>query len=92
MKYKDLSTRIRGAQAIGTGNAKKGGSTLIKDDSAQTQCPDRRQVTFTDHDFEAVRDILYSTAGISLDNGKHDLVYGRLARRLRACRFVGCSL
>jgi len=45
-----------------------------------------REFTFTDRDFEAVRDILYATAGISLDDGKCDLVYGRLARRLRAYR------
>jgi len=44
----------------------------------------QREFTFTDRDFEAVRDILYATAGISLDDGKRDLVYGRLARRLRA--------
>jgi len=50
-----------------------------------------REVTYTDHDFEAVRGILYATAGISLDDGKRDLVYGRLARRLRACRFDGFS-
>jgi len=49
------------------------------------------EVAFTDHDFKAVRDILYATAGISLDDGKRDLVYGRLARRLRACRFDGFS-
>ncbi|GMQ89660.1 MAG: protein-glutamate O-methyltransferase CheR [Gammaproteobacteria bacterium] len=50
-----------------------------------------REFTFTDHDFEAVREILYANAGISLNTGNRDLVYGRLARRLRACRFGGFS-
>jgi chemotaxis protein methyltransferase CheR len=50
-----------------------------------------REFTYTDSDFEAVRDFLYATAGISLDDDKRDLVYGRLARRLRANRLGGFS-
>jgi len=53
--------------------------------SRQTAGTDREFI-YTDADFEAVRDILYATAGISLEAGKRELVYGRLARRLRACR------
>jgi len=50
-----------------------------------------REFTYTESDFEAVRDILYATAGISLEDGKCDLVYGRLARRLRAYRLGSFS-
>ncbi len=34
-------------------------------------------------DFERVRDLIYRRAGIALSNSKQDLVYSRLARRLR---------
>ena len=45
-----------------------------------------REFEFTPADFEAVRKTLYELAGISLNDGKSDLVYGRLARRLRRLR------
>ena len=41
---------------------------------------------YTQADFEAVRELLHTVAGISLDAGKRELVYARLVRRLRACR------
>lgn len=37
----------------------------------------------TDRDFERVRKLIYSIAGISLSEGKRDMVYSRLTRRLR---------
>ena len=43
-----------------------------------------REFNFTDHDFESVRKLIYSHAGISLNISKKDMVYSRLARRLRA--------
>ncbi|MCL4757437.1 MAG: chemotaxis protein CheR [Rhodocyclaceae bacterium] len=43
-----------------------------------------REFVFTSADFERVRKIIYEMAGIALGDCKHDLVYGRLARRLRA--------
>lgn len=43
-----------------------------------------REFHFTDQDFEKVRKIIYDYAGIALSPTKHDMVYGRLARRLRA--------
>lgn len=46
----------------------------------------QREFHFTDGDFEAVRSLLYEHAGISLNDGKRDLVYGRLTRRLRNLR------
>jgi chemotaxis protein methyltransferase CheR len=44
---------------------------------------DLREFRFTDGDFTRVRELIYRTAGISLSPAKRDLVYGRLARRLR---------
>jgi len=38
---------------------------------------------FTTHDFERVRTMLYARAGISISARKRDMVYSRLARRLR---------
>lgn len=43
-----------------------------------------REFHFTEQDFEKVRKIIYDYAGIALSPTKHDMVYGRLARRLRA--------
>lgn len=43
-----------------------------------------REFHFTPDDFERVRKMIYDYAGIALHTGKQDMVYGRLARRLRA--------
>ncbi|MEN3113614.1 CheR family methyltransferase [Uliginosibacterium paludis] len=45
-----------------------------------------REFDYTEADFEEVRRLIYERAGISLSTSKQDLVYGRLARRLRALR------
>ena len=42
-----------------------------------------REFDFTDHDFTRVRKLIYQVAGISLSDSKHEMVYSRLARRLR---------
>lgn len=42
-----------------------------------------RDFEFSDHDFQRVRKLIYGHAGISLSNAKSDMVYSRLARRLR---------
>jgi chemotaxis protein methyltransferase CheR len=39
---------------------------------------------FTPRDFTRVRDLIYKQAGISLSESKQEMVYSRLARRLRA--------
>lgn len=44
----------------------------------------QREFHFTEQDFEKVRKLIYDYAGIALSPTKHDMVYGRLARRLRA--------
>lgn len=43
-----------------------------------------REFPFSDADFERVRKLIYQHAGISLSPVKKDMVYSRLARRLRA--------
>jgi len=43
-----------------------------------------REFDFTPQDFERVRKMLYDRVGISLSPIKQDMVYSRLARRLRA--------
>ena len=43
-----------------------------------------REFEFTRRDFERVRQMIYAHAGIALSDAKEDLVYSRLARRLRA--------
>ncbi|MBL8501219.1 MAG: chemotaxis protein CheR [Nitrosomonas sp.] len=43
-----------------------------------------REYVFTQADFERIRKLIYNHAGISLSKGKQNMVYSRLARRLRA--------
>ncbi len=43
-----------------------------------------REFLFTDQDFERIRRLIYDHAGIALTPVKRDMVYSRLARRLRA--------
>ncbi|THF60971.1 CheR family methyltransferase [Pseudothauera rhizosphaerae] len=44
-----------------------------------------REFEFTQADFERVRKLIHQHAGIALSPAKQDMVYSRLARRLRAC-------
>lgn len=48
------------------------------------QEPRDREFAFSAADFERVRKLIYQHAGISLSDVKQDMVYSRLARRLRA--------
>ena len=45
---------------------------------------EEREFLFTDQDFERIRKLIYERAGISLSPVKRDMVYSRVARRLRA--------
>jgi chemotaxis protein methyltransferase CheR len=47
-----------------------------------------KEFNFTKGDFERVRALIYQRAGISLAESKHEMVYSRLARRLRATGIV----
>ncbi len=44
----------------------------------------QREFIFSRKDFEEVRKMIYDHAGIALSDAKEDMVYSRLARRLRA--------
>jgi chemotaxis protein methyltransferase CheR len=43
-----------------------------------------REYAFHSHDFDRVRKLIYSRAGINLNESKQNMVYSRLARRLRS--------
>jgi chemotaxis protein methyltransferase CheR len=51
--------------------------------AAQAWTGNARDFEFTDGDFERVRELIYARAGISLSPAKRDMVYSRLARRVR---------
>jgi len=48
--------------------------------------PKAREFAFGEEDFEALRALVKKLTGINLSDQKRELVYGRLARRLRALR------
>ena len=51
--------------------------------------PGGREFAFTTADFEHIRKLIYARAGISLSPNKHEMVYSRLGRRLRALGLSG---
>jgi len=50
---------------------------------AATMSVDEREFQFTDRDFAFLRQIAYDHTGITLGDSKRQMVYGRLARRIR---------
>ncbi len=59
----------------------------VRETAAAAQAPTaEREFRFTQADFERIRKLIYEHAGISLAPIKQDMVYSRLARRLRALR------
>jgi chemotaxis protein methyltransferase CheR len=58
----------------------------VKPEPHKTGCADNglREFEFTARDFERVRSLIYRRAGIALAGSKQEMVYSRLARRLRA--------
>jgi chemotaxis protein methyltransferase CheR len=42
-----------------------------------------REFVLTDHEFQRLRDLIHQQTGIALSDAKRELLYGRLARRLR---------
>lgn len=67
-------TRGRTVASATTGTPAPAGDKLLPN----------REFHFTASDFERVRKLIYQSAGISLAPVKQDMVYSRLARRLRA--------
>jgi len=51
--------------------------------SSPPQAGEAREFIFNDQDFERIRKLIYERAGIALSPIKRDMVYSRLARRLR---------
>ncbi len=62
---------------------KNGNLPLLHDTQTMTRL---REFEFGDADFEALRRLVKQITGINLSDQKRELVYGRLARRLRALR------
>lgn len=48
-----------------------------------------RDFVLSQRDFERVRRLIHNQAGINLSSNKRDMVYGRLARRVRALKLSG---
>src|SRR5579862_6902780 len=58
---------------------------MISNQLREALCAPRvREFAFGDEDFEALRKLVKQVTGINLSDQKRELVYGRLARRLRA--------
>lgn len=51
-----------------------------------------REFNYSEADFVKVRSLIYQKAGINLSDSKKQLVYSRLARRLRALKFPEFSI
>jgi chemotaxis protein methyltransferase CheR len=52
--------------------------------TSQDRPDSAKEFDFTHRDFDRVRDLIYKRAGIALAESKQEMVYSRLARRLRA--------
>ncbi len=52
--------------------------------NSQTRSEGSKEFEFTARDFDRVRTLIYKKAGIALAESKQEMVYSRLARRLRA--------
>lgn len=59
------------------------GALPLSSNKRATQPDEAREFLFTDQDFERIRKLIYDRAGIALSPIKRDMVYSRLARRLR---------
>lgn len=80
-KFDAVGSRLEAAKRVTEDTRDK----LANDDAAG------REFEFTAKDFDRVRRMIHSVAGISLAESKQSMVYSRLARRLRGCgmqRFV----
>ena len=58
---------------------------------SQIKAESAKEFNFTRSDFERVRALIYKRAGISLADSKQEMVYSRIARRLRATGIVSFS-
>ncbi len=51
----------------------------------------QKEFLMTTEDFHYIRDVVYSTCGIVLGEHKKEMVYSRIARRIRALRLTDCK-
>jgi chemotaxis protein methyltransferase CheR len=58
--------------------------SIIANPARPEKTESSKEFEFHPRDFERVRALIYKRAGISLADSKHEMVYSRLARRLRA--------
>src|SRR5262247_4938154 len=76
---------------VGRGNRMPGDSratAVALDVGLAAVVPTVREFEFSDADFRSLVQIARQHTGIALSDGKRDLVYGRLSRRLRALGFT----
>lgn len=94
MTDKQLPRRPLGSAPLAAGASRPAGASVARPAVAAAPAraavvspslgtPDR-EFAFSTADFERVRALIYKHAGISLSPVKQDMVYSRLARRLRA--------
>jgi chemotaxis protein methyltransferase CheR len=60
----------------------------VKTAEPQNKLSSAKEFDFTTRDFDRVRGLIYDRAGIALADSKQEMVYSRLARRLRATGIV----
>ena len=69
-------------------------NTSLQQDE-ESEIPSRkggdRELTFTQRDFNFIRELVFEKAGIVLSEVKQDMVYGRLSRRIRKLGFAKFS-
>ncbi len=57
---------------------------MTQSSSAQAMSAPKKEFHFSDADFKKLKSIVYDRTGISIADHKKDMIYGRIARRLRA--------
>ncbi len=85
-----MENRVRPPKHPDAGEARRAMSealTSLKSRNASESAANAagREFHFTTADFQKIRKLIYDHAGISLSELKQDMVYSRLARRLRVC-------
>jgi len=75
---------IGAASGLARGVRERFASTVPARAGTPNETSRDREFVFTGADFNRIRKLIYDHAGISLSDAKQDMVYSRLARRLRA--------
>ncbi len=67
------------------------GKTKVSNVASTDRKKLRREFHFTEDDFNYIRELVYKVSGIQLSDVKQDMVYSRLARRLRILKLTRFS-